>query len=260
VGEYLYREAGPRRFVYKVEKGVVVIFERQIGRPVKIIAIAGEGDYFGLGCLEHHRDNARAVVESVVSYVPRTEFSRVAERDPKLKKKQDEAIARDFEQGKLLARDRGTSSPIECVAAFLVALSRQNAHEGRDASLVYDSGECVSAASLLLDMEAVAFDRAVLGLRKMGLIEPRPEGLLRLKNISALERIADGELAKVRTELGAQAPSAAKDNNPVRWRTEVRKTLWLASVIAGLSVIATGLTFIHCHSMNLLWCVTQHLQ
>lgn len=263
VGDYLYREAGPRAFVYRVEKGVIVIFERQIGRPVRIIGIAGEGDYFGLGCLEHHRDNARAVVETVVSYVPKATFSLLAERDPRLRKKQADAIARDFKYGKLLACDRGRSTPIECVAAFLVALSRQNAEEGRDPSLVSNSRECVSATSLLLDMDAKAFERAFLRLRWMGLIEPCPAGLLRLKNISALEGVADGVLHHGTTDFnGVATPVAGGASNPARrphlerltacfsaqntfrWKTEVLEAVWLATVTGSISAIAVGIAFI----------------
>lgn len=263
VGDYLYREAGPRAFVYRVEKGVIVIFERQIGRPVKIIGIAGEGDYFGLGCLEHHRDNARAVVETVVSYVPTAKFALLAERDPGLRKKQEDAIARDFKYGKLLACDRGRSTPIECVAAFLVALSRQNAEEGRDPSLVSNSRECVNMTSLLLDMDVKAFERAFLRLRWMGLIEPCPEGLVRLKNIRALEGVAHGiphqgatDFHSMVTSVAGGAPDPAPRTHlarwtacfsapkTFRWKTEVLEAVWLASVIGSISVISMGLAFV----------------
>ena len=263
VGDYLYQEAGSRPFVYRVEKGVVVIFERQIGRPVKIIAVVGEGDYFGLGCLDHHRDNARAVVDSVVTCVPRTEFLRLAEHDSQLEKKQDEAIARDFEHGRLLARDRGRSTPIECVAAFLIALSRQNAHEGRDPSIVSDSSQCVSATSLLLDMDSGLFEEALLRLQSMGVVELGAEGRLHLKNIPELEGVADGVLPPVRTALSGMSSSVTKCDPKeahraqmlgpfsgssalfsIDWRTELPETPWLVFVLGGLSVTAVGLGLI----------------
>jgi CRP/FNR family transcriptional regulator, anaerobic regulatory protein len=262
LGDYLYQEADARPFIYRVEKGVIVVFERQFGRPVKIIAVAGKGDSFGLGCLEHHHDNARAVVESVVSYVPRTELSVLAEQDPQLQKKQNEVVARNFQHGKRLARDRGRAAPIECVAAFLVALSRQNANEGRDPSLVAGSCECVSTASLLLDLDTAVFERALVRVQRMGLVEPLPNGLLHLKDIPALEGVADGgsqvnaELDSVPASVAERGVKDAGRSHMLRlfagasaltagpWRAELHEALWLVSVIGGISVMAVGLALI----------------
>jgi CRP/FNR family transcriptional regulator, anaerobic regulatory protein len=247
MGEYLYQEAGPRDHVYKVEKGVVAVFERRIGRPVNVIGLANQGDYFGLGCLEHHRDNARAVVESVISYMPRTEFDRLVDRDPTLKRKQDEAVKRDFEYGKTLASDRGRSATIECVAAFLVAVSRQNTDEGRDPSIVFDSGQCVLVTSLLLDMESSILEQALARLKRMGVIEPYPNGALHLRDIAALDRIANGNLGVSAQDATERSPTCRNQQDALStalaagWSDEIRETVWLIAVIGSLSAAAVGL-------------------
>jgi CRP/FNR family transcriptional regulator len=192
VGDYLFKEGEPRTFVYRVKKGGVAVFERRIGRSASIIEMAGQGDYVGVGCLEHYRDNARAVVESTVSFVPRAEFAQLAERDPKLRQKQVDAIRRDFEYGKVLANDRGRSTPVECVAAFLVAVSRQNVHEGRNPTIVSDSLKC-GIVNSLLDLDINTLERALLELQGMGLVKQCPAVGLHLNDIEALERIADGD-------------------------------------------------------------------
>jgi CRP-like cAMP-binding protein len=78
-GDYLYKEGESRTCVYRIENGVIAVFGRPTSRPGQIIEIAGHGDYVALGCLEQHTDNAKAVVETTVSCVPRAEFSLLAE-------------------------------------------------------------------------------------------------------------------------------------------------------------------------------------
>jgi CRP/FNR family transcriptional regulator, anaerobic regulatory protein len=191
-GEYLYREADPRTCVYRVEKGVVAVFERYVGEPASTIEIVGRGDYFGLGSLERHRDNARAVVESVISVVSTRDFALLAERDPKLGQKQDDAIAKDFESGKMLANDRGLSAPIERVAAFLIAVSRLNANEGRDPRIVSDSLKC-GTVTTLLDIDMHRLGRALVRLQAIGAVEQYSEGRLYLRDLESLEHIASGD-------------------------------------------------------------------
>ena len=261
VGDYLYKEAQPRTHVYRVEKGVLAVFERRIDRPANIIEMAGRGDYVGLGCLQQHRDNARAVVDSIVSFVPRAEFDRLAEGDLKVRQKQDKAIQRDFEFGKMLARDRGRSAPVECVAAFLTAVSRQNAHEGRDPTVLTDTLKSGIVTSLL-DVDEKTLTHALVELQGMGLVEQHPIADLHLKDIAALERVADGVLQSTQgafEEQDANAVFGARPNsarwlpalrhsaahseasNPSSWQGELRESVWLVSVIVGLSVVGVGL-------------------
>ena len=240
-----------------------MIFERRIGRPNKVISVARKGDNFGLGGLDHQRKNARVVAETVVARMPRKECFTPAGRDPRLKKKQVAAIARDCTYGKLLALDRGRSTPIECVAAFLVSVSRRNKEEGRDPSIVPDSLECIGATSLLLDLEPRTLQRALLKLQLMGLVEALPGTGLHLKNTAALEDIAHRALPKVKTgtdEMRAGV-STYDDNQASRRRrlrriadassptivmasSELREALRLIFVIGGLSVMAVGLAVI----------------
>ena len=212
-GDYLFMEAEPRTYVCRVEMGGVAVFDRRIGRSAGIIEMAGKGDYVGLGCLEHFRNNARAAVESTVRFMPRTEFALLAERDPKLSQKQDDAIKKDFEYGKVLANDRGRSTPIECVAAFLVVVSRQNVHEGRDPTIISDSLKCGIVTSLL-DLDIDTLERALLELQNMGLVEQYPTVGLRLRDIEALERVADGDHQGMGAASGDIAAGAAIGPRP----------------------------------------------
>jgi hypothetical protein len=127
------------------------------------------------------RQNGRVAKQRPdVSYVLRTELSLLAEQDPQTPVKATRSHCAGFSTREtikhVIAVDRPRSS---AWPAFLV-LSRQNANEGRDPSLVPDSCECVSATSLLLDLDTAVFERALVALRRIGLVEPFPKGPLHL--------------------------------------------------------------------------------
>ena len=86
----------------------------------------------------------------------------------------------------------GPLTPVECVAAFLIAISRQNSNEGRDPAIVSDSIKCdFVTSSLGIDINTLG--QALVELERMDLVEQDPSTGLRLTDINALERIADGQ-------------------------------------------------------------------
>jgi CRP/FNR family transcriptional regulator len=167
-----------------------VVFERRADKSARIVEMASPGEYVGLGCLAQHGDNARAVVGSIVRSVPRAEVDLLADRDAKLRQKQDEAVERDFEYRKVSAQTRDRSTPLTRVAALLIAVSRENACEGRDPLVISDVFTCAVA----LDQDPNTFARALLGLQHMGFVEECGVTTLRLKDIEALKGVADGYL------------------------------------------------------------------
>jgi CRP/FNR family transcriptional regulator, anaerobic regulatory protein len=190
-GSCLYREGEPRTHVYRVEQGAVAVYEKHIGRPNQTVEIAGPGDFVGLGCFEQYRDSASVIVSSLLTCIDEREFSALAERDPALRQQQTDAIHRDFERRKAAVLDQYPSTPIESLAAFLVSISRQNVHEGRDKTVVYDCFTCGAVAYLLgFDVDTLA--AALLDLKRQGLIEEGANGQLHLLSLERLEQLADG--------------------------------------------------------------------
>lgn len=261
VGEILYQEADPRAWVYRVDEGAIAVFERRIGRPANIVEMAGKGDFIGLGCLKHHRDNARAAVKSIVSLVHKAQFDVLAQCSPELRHKQDDAVKRDFEYGRELANDRGRSAPVERVAAFLIAVSRHNSNEGRDPAIISDSLKSGVVIGLL-NLDFNALERSLIKLQRMGVIETSTAGSLYLKDIKAIERIADGALQGMEAAFDGMPTGAAIGPRPRGWSTPsslrppaarseaispnswiggLREATWLAFVIGGLSAISLGL-------------------
>lgn len=197
----LYQEGDPRTHVYRVEQGAVAVYEKRMGRPNHTVEIAGPGDFVGLGCFEQYCDSASVIVSSLLTCLDEQEFCALAERDPALRQQQTDAIHRDFERRKAAILDQYPSTSVESVAAFLVSISRQNVHEGRDKTVVYDSLTCGAVAYLLgFDVETLA--EALLDLKRQGLIEEGANGQLHLLSLERLEQLADGhECSLIRRKI-----------------------------------------------------------
>ena len=82
------------------------------------------------------------------------------------------------------------SQPIERVAAFLVAVSRNNSYEGRDPNAVPDflsSGFVADLFGLGIDQLADVLSR----LANLGVVQPSKVAGLLITDLAALERLAD---------------------------------------------------------------------
>ena len=76
------------------------------------------------------------------------------------------------------------------LAAFLVAVSHRSRDEGGDSTLIDDSVDC----GVIADFLGLSVDLLALGLMQLemrGLVETAPPHGLRLKNVAALEEIAN---------------------------------------------------------------------
>jgi CRP/FNR family transcriptional regulator, anaerobic regulatory protein len=190
-GTQLFEEGAPRRHVYRIEHGTVAVYAKHVGRPNRVTSVAGPGEYVGLGCLADYSENARTVEPTILTSLELEAFNRLTQNDPVVRALQTEAIHKEFDKRKAMIVNQRSSTPAECVAAFLVAVSGLNVREGYDPSIVPDTCECGAVANLLgLDIETLA--KALLSLKGQGLIHEAPGGELRLVDLGPLERMAEG--------------------------------------------------------------------
>jgi CRP/FNR family transcriptional regulator, anaerobic regulatory protein len=96
---------------------------------------------------------------------------------------------RAFEARRRAVVSAGDLAPLERVAAFLVSISRNNRHEGRDPTVIPDTLTCGFVTDLLgIPIDTLA---AILKtLEKRGLIATDPRCGLRLKDLDGLEGLA----------------------------------------------------------------------
>jgi CRP/FNR family transcriptional regulator, anaerobic regulatory protein len=190
-GEALFRAGDPKTHLYRVESGCLCVYEPHSAEYRAIVEFAFAGDLLALGYLENHTRSARAIGETRITCLPLNAVDRIVEASPRARDQLEQAIDDELE----FVRDGlvkvGQRNPIERVAAFFVVLSRGNSYEGRTPNIITDSLNCgVVASGLALSVETLA--RILVELEERGLIENCPPLGLRLNDIAALERLADG--------------------------------------------------------------------
>ncbi len=186
--EYLFRTGEAKTCLYRVNSGAVCLYEQN--RPEHpIIDFAFPGDFVGLGFLDTHACCARAVMSTEVTCLPLEALASAIHDDYTAQAKLDDAIEREFEYRRAAVVEAGRRAPLERLAAFLVSLSRTNAHEGRDPTVIGESCPSVFAAGYL-DLSIEDLTAHLLELEHRGLIEPYSGGV-RLKDIDALEKLAE---------------------------------------------------------------------
>jgi CRP-like cAMP-binding protein len=134
---------------------------------------------------------ARAIVETRVTCLSFSQADQIVADDSKARAKLAEAIDREFEARRDRLCDSGQSRPVERVTSLLVNLSCSNSYEGRDPHVITESWDCGTIA----DMLALSVDDLsdiLVELERRDLIEPDASGGIRLKDIEALEALADG--------------------------------------------------------------------
>ena len=131
------------------------------------------------------------MVETRVLCFPFSWTNAMVELNSRAKARLLDAIEREFEITHVSHVKRSAPNPIERVAALLLGLASASSNEDRDTRFIVDSIPYdIIANSLRMSVDTLADVLLVFELR--GLIEPHAPAGLRLKDIAALEAIADG--------------------------------------------------------------------
>jgi CRP/FNR family transcriptional regulator len=102
----------------------------------------------------------------------------------------DEDTERDFGARRRRSMHSGRCSALERVAAFLVAISRNNTYEGRDPCAIPDTLTCGFVAELL-GLSIASLAHLLVGLEERDLIVALPSSGLRVLDLAGLERLAE---------------------------------------------------------------------
>ena len=212
-GELLFTAGDPKTHLYRVESGCICVYEPCSAEHRATVEFAFAGDLLGLGYLENQTRSARAIGETRIACLPLNAVDRIVELSPRARDQLEQAIDHELEFVRDGLVTSGQSNPIERVAAYFVALSHSNSYEGRIPNIITDSLTCgVVAGDLALSVEGLA--RVLVELGERGLIENCPPLGLRLNDITALERLADGrETLALRTQPADSSAIALEGSN-----------------------------------------------
>ena len=185
-GEVLFRPGETRTHFYLIEQGTIALYCKRPGQDVVEFVFAG--DVVGLGALEKHIDEAQALSKSSVRLLPLDSLDDILQ-DERARRRYADAVHREFaaRRNEIIESFRGT--PVKRLAAFFVALSQLNTHEGREPNLIVDSLECGIVANCL-GLEIESLGCALVELEKKRLIERTSSGL-RLTDLESLERLSE---------------------------------------------------------------------
>lgn len=186
----LFEAGDPKTQIYRVEAGALCIYRTRPDLTVEVVEHALAGDLVGMGFLERHAANARAEVETVVRCFSIDAVEALLENDAHNASRYDDAVAREFTFRREDLADSARERPMVRLAAFLTAVSHRTRQEGGDPTLVDDTVGCGAIAEFL-DLSVDHLALALMQLEMRGLVETAPPHALRLKDIPALEAIAD---------------------------------------------------------------------
>ncbi len=189
-GQILFQTGDPNGEIYRVERGSLCHYIRWPGGRHEIIEFVFPGRILGFGHVATHVSTAKATLRTEISILTPDEFECALRTDGQLAARVTAAADREFDYLRLRATEAVRNKPTERLASLLAALSRMNAQEGRDATLIPD--EIPSGA--IADRLVMSIDGLASALRQLeawGLVAPSAAGL-RIINIAALERLADG--------------------------------------------------------------------
>ncbi len=209
--ELLFGMGEPKSNIYLVKSGALAVYEPRWNGHRAIIEFAFPGDLVGLGFLETHTCSARATMETCVQCLPLSTQDLLFADNPKAQTSLADAIEREVEFLRESSVRFSRQNPLGRLAAFLLTLSRENEHEGRDPALLMQPLNC----GVVADFLALSIDRLgslLVQLEQRGILEPCPPDGLRLLNIGALEGLAGRALSvpKQSFEFGADEQDQQK--------------------------------------------------
>jgi CRP/FNR family transcriptional regulator, anaerobic regulatory protein len=192
--ELLFGIGDPKTHFYAVKSGALVVYEPRWNGHRAVIEFAFPGDLVGLGFLETYTCNARAAVETSVQCLPLSAQDHLFADDPRAQARLADAIERKVEFLRESSVRFSQQNPLGRLAAFLLTLSRENAQEGRDPSVLMQPLHC----GVVADFLALSIDRLgslLVRLEQRGMIAPSPLQGLRLTDVEALEGLAGRTLS-----------------------------------------------------------------
>jgi CRP/FNR family transcriptional regulator len=188
-GEYLYREGSRKAAVYRLDSGILCVTSRRADGPPNVVEMIFPGTLMGLGFLEHHIDNAMAVVPCRLTEYPPEAASQLCDASLEDSERQAAVTEREFAARRSELVPASPERPVQRVAAFLSAMYHMNRHEGRNPADVAEFLKSGDVATFLdLDVEDLA--AALAELKERGFVDRAGHGGLVILQPGELERLS----------------------------------------------------------------------
>lgn len=189
--KHVFTQGDHRSHLYRVEAGAICLYKVLPDGRRQVIGFAYPGDVLGLGPSGTHKHNAQATRPSRLRCLPWRSIERAARQNPALGVTVWELMAQELTGAQSLLLTIGQRTAAERVAAFLLELSRRNAHRGEDAYLIALHMTRTDIGDLLaLTIETVS--RILSQLRRDKIIDLEQSSRVQIRDIKALTRLVRG--------------------------------------------------------------------
>jgi CRP/FNR family transcriptional regulator len=190
--QHLFCEGDPASEFFMIEAGNVCIYSVLPDGRRQVIDFAYPGDVVGLGADGEHTLNAEAMAATRVRCLPTATIEAAVCRDPRLGLKLYEAVSRQLGDARHRLMSMGRCDAAERLAGFLLALLRRGkraAAAGREIVLPMTRSDIADYLGLTTETVSRTFTR----FRQEGLITIDQGILIAIRDLPALQRLADGE-------------------------------------------------------------------
>jgi CRP-like cAMP-binding protein len=188
--ELLFAEGDAASHLYRIETGAIALYTVLNDGRRQIMGFAYPGDLLGLGIKREHDMNAQAIKPTRVRCLSAASLRQAAAKDPALALKLYEALAAELAATRDLLITTGQRSALERVAGFLLAFSR-NDRNGLDPE-AFELPMTRTDIGDLLGLTIETVSRTLTKLRSLRVIELPRCHEVRVRNLDALERMAEG--------------------------------------------------------------------
>jgi CRP-like cAMP-binding protein len=189
--ELLFAEGDAASHLYRIETGAIALYKVLNDGRRQIMGFAYPGDLLGLGIKREHDMNAQAIKPTRVRCLSAASLRQAAAKDPALALKLYEALAAELAATRDLLITTGQRSALERVAGFLLAFSRRNDRNGLDPE-AFELPMTRTDIGDLLGLTIETVSRTLTKLRSLRVIELPRCHEVRVRNLDALERMAEG--------------------------------------------------------------------
>jgi CRP/FNR family transcriptional regulator len=190
--EPLFAEGDSKSNVYKIESGAVLIYKILNDGFRQIVNFAFPGDYVGLEMSSLYTYDAQTIAPTRIRSIPAIALWRRAREDDAVAGEIYETLSREISDARDHFLTIGRLSATGRIATFLLALAKRNERKSLDAvNIQLPVRRSDIADFLCLSVETVS--RSLTELKTARIISLRGWRQIKLADLDALERFADGE-------------------------------------------------------------------
>lgn len=188
-GGFLFQDGDRRIAAFRVTEGALCHYMVWPDGSHDVIEFVFPGDIVGLGTLPDHISTAQAMVDTNVEPLSEFELAQILSSDAALAARLASTADREFEIVRRRALGNGHRTPLQRVAAYILAMAHAGCRSGESTAILADITGGPALANLL-ELGSDELTAALTELETRGVISTSPAGLV-IEDRDGLASLAD---------------------------------------------------------------------